>query len=264
MMQCIKTILLAVMAFVTAAGAAAETQRGRLLADGHLVAGIEGRVVSDPNNTRWLFFPASTETDEAAALPAGSGAALLPCSVLEQMAQLAGAEGELDVRLWAMATRYEGRNYLYSLYFLPVRAAAREVPEPDETETDEKPAPQRESVLPSEILEMMDRTRAPDLRRLDKLVEVSTDRNLIHRTGLITPTDDGFVFTPDGLGRNVDQRTYDLLPNRALETTQRTMQQFSGVRQRYVVSGVLTEFEGQTYFLLRRAVRSFSHGNFAP
>ena len=35
------------------------------------------------------------------------------------------------------------------------------------------------------------------------------------------------------------------------------------VRQRFRVSGIVTTFRGNTYMLLQRATRTYSHGNFA-
>ena len=166
-----------------------------------------------------------------------------------------------------MVTDYRGQNYLYALYFLPVRAepdvAPVEVDKPDESAAT-VPATEKESVLPDEILQMMQRNRIPDLTRLDEIAIVSADRNLIHRTGRIqSDADDAFVFTQDGFGQNVGQASYRLLPSTALELIRRDMQRTSG-RVRYVVSGVTTEFEGQAYLLIRRAVRTYTHGNFTP
>ena len=262
-MRYVPSQIAAILLLAATGYAAVEPQRGRLVAEGHLVAGAEGRVVYDPNESRWSFYPTASITDGKGLLPAGQGVVLLAGSVMEQMGQLAGDEKRMDVRLWAMVTEYRGRNSLYSLYFLPMRDTVEAPAAPAEPKTAESGQRQRESVLPTEILQMIERNQAPDLRRLDELVVVTTDRNLIHRTGIISPLEDGYVFVPDAFGHNVSGRSYHLLSCRTLEATQRAMQRGAG-RQRYVVSGVLTEFEGRTYLLLRRAVRSYTHGNFTP
>jgi len=259
MLNCLWALVI-LAALATVSGA---PQRGQLVAEGHLVAGHEGRVIYDPNERQWAFVPNEPITDGKGTLPAEEKTALLSCSVLEQMIRLAGEQKAMDVRLWAMTTEYRGRNYLFSLYFLPMRETAPEPSKPDPSQSGQAEEPQKESILPSEILEMMQRNRAPDLRRLDELVVVSTDRNLIHRTGMIERSGEDFVFRPDAFGQNVAEASYRLLPCRTLEATQRTLQRTPD-RGRYVVSGVVTEFEGQTYLLPRRAVRTYTHGNFTP
>ncbi|NLW84773.1 MAG: hypothetical protein GXY41_10295 [Phycisphaerae bacterium] len=244
---------------------AAAPSGARLMPEGYLVAGVKGRVAKDSDKAEWAFFPAVEITDGKGVLAVEKAVTLLPCSTLEQVAQLAGDEQTVNVRLWAMVTDYRGQNYLYALYFLPVRSepdvAPVEVNKPDESAAT-VPATEKESVLPDEILQMMQRNRIPDLTRLDEIAAVSDDRNLIHRTGRIQSVEeDAFVFTQDGFGQNVGQASYRLLPSTALELIRRDMQRTSG-RVRYVVSGVMTEFEGQAYLLIRRAVRTYTHGNF--
>ena len=262
-MKCMLRTMWALMMCAAVAGAFGASQRDRPIAEGHLIAGVEGRMVYDPNEMQWAFVPNEPITDGKGHLSADEKTALLACSVLEQMIRLAGEQKAMDVRLWAMATEYRGHNYLFSLYFLPMREAAAEPLKPDPSQSDETEETQNESILPSEILEMMQRNRAPDLRRLDELVVVSTDRNLIHRTGMIERSGESFAFRPDAFGQNVAEASYRLLPCRTLEAIQRTLQRTPG-RQRYVVSGVVTEFEGRTYLLPRRAVRTYTHGNFTP
>lgn len=239
----------------------------RLMPEGYLVAGVEGRVAKDSDKAEWAFFPAAEITDGRGMFAAEKAVTLLPCSTLEQIAQLAGDEQTINVRLWAMVTDYRGQNYLYALYFLPVRAVSDAAPveadKPDEP-APTAPATKKESVLPDEILQMMQRNRIPDLKRLDEITAVSADRNLIHRTGRIqSDADDEFVFTQDGFGQNVARQEHRLLPSTAMDRIRRDMQRTPG-RVRYVVSGVMTEFEGQAYLLIRRAVRTYTHGNFTP
>lgn len=244
-------------------GMASVTPHVRPLEEGYLVAGTEGRLAREAETDQWAFFPIDQIVDgKEGLLPAGQGILLLPCSVLDQMVQLAGDESTMSVRLWALVTECRGTNYLYGLHFLPMKAQAEATPSPPAEPTPVEPQA-KESVLPREILQMIQHNRIPDLKRLDEIVVASADRNLIHRTGQLQAADDGFVFTPDAFGQNVGQGDYRLLPGKALEGIQRAMQRTSG-RQRYVVSGVTTVFEGQTYLLVRRAVRTYTHGNFTP
>ena len=239
----------------------AEPQHSQPLEEGYLVAGIEGRVAKCPDNAQWEFFPAVPIVEGKGLLPAQKAIPLLCCSTLEQMAQLAGDEKTVDVRVWAMVTEFRGQNYLYSLYFQPLKAQQAEQPPVPQPKPD-RPR-EKESVLPDEIMQMMQRNRTPDLKRLDEITAVSSDRNLIHRTGLMRFSDEEMSFSPDAFGRNAPQDTYRLLPSKALESVQRSIQRTPG-RQRYVVSGVMTQCQGQTYLLIRRAVRTYTHGNFTP
>jgi hypothetical protein len=133
--------------------------------------------------------------------------------------------------------------------------------EPEKPKTQE--TAQKDSVLPSEILQMIEKNPIPDLKRLDELVVVTSDRNLIHRMGMMQGTEGDFTFKPDAFGQNIDEGVYYLLPSKAIEEIQRNRLKAPG-RQRYIVSGVVTSFQGKNYFLLRRAVRTFTHGNFTP
>lgn len=236
--------------------------RAQPIAEGYLVAGVAGRVAKGTDKNQWEFFPAEDITDGKHVIAAETGVSLLASSTLEQIIRLADDSASVEVRLWAMVTEYRGQNALYGLYFLPIKAAPPEAPprpvRPEQTDSKDK-----DSVLPDEILHMMQRNGAPDLKRLDEIKIVTTDRNLIHRTGLLQADEDGFIFLPDAFGQNVKRVDYRLLPNKTLESVGRQIQRSPG-RRRYVVSGVITEFEGQTFLLVRRAVRTYTHGNFTP
>ncbi len=244
--------------------ACAAPSRSRPVEEGYLVAGVEGQITKDPNENQWRFFPAVQITDGRGLLPPEKGITLLPCSVLEQVMRLAGDEPSIQVRLWAVITEYRAENFLYSLYFLPMKSQPEEVPpkpaEPKQPAGDQtKP---KESVLPTEILQMIQKAPIPDLKRLDEAVVTTSDRNLIHRTGLMESMNGDVVYKPDAFGQNVGRGTYHLLPCRMLEHIERSRK--TPGRQRYVVSGVVTACEGKDYLLLRRAVRTFTHGNFTP
>jgi hypothetical protein len=75
--------------------------------------------------------------------------------------------------------------------------------------------------------------------------------------------DSAKVFTIDGLGRNVDDLHFRLLPCETLEATEKSLVETPIVRQRFRVSGVITMYKGQRYMLLQRATRTYSHDNFA-
>lgn len=260
-MKQIYSVLLLVSVFGAAAVAA--PQKGRPVEEGYLVAGVVGQIVQS-DDKGWVFTTQEPMTDGKGLIAAEKGVPLLPCSTLEQMVGLVNDAAPLDVRLWAVVTEHRGKNYLYSLYFLPLKEQPDVQPE---TPRPQEPAPaakkEKESVLPTEILQMIQRNRTPDLKRLDELVITTGDRNLIGRTGLVRMAEETIVFKGDAFGQNVGDGTFELLPSKPLEEVLRAARRTPG-RQRYVVSGVMTQYEGKNYLLLRRAVRTFTHGNFTP
>ncbi len=244
--------------------AVAAPQKGRAVEEGYLVAGAEGQVVQSGDGKGWVFTTQEPITDGKGQMPSDKGVLLLPCSTLEQMAGLVKDAAPLEVRVWAVVTEHRGKNYLYCLYFLPLKEqpdAQPEAPAPQES----APAAEKEkeSVLPTEILQMIQKNAIPDLKRLNELVVVTGDRNLIGRTGLVQATGAVVEFKADAFGQNVGEGTFELLACKPLEEVLRAATRTPG-RQRYIVSGVMTQYAGKNYLLLRRATRTFTHGNFTP
>lgn len=254
-----------VLLIVAAAGMAiAAPQKGRPVEEGYLVAGIEGQIVKSADGKEWAFVTAEPITDGKGQMPSNKGVPLLPCSTLEQMVGLVKDAAPLEVRLWAVATEHRGKNYLYSLYFLPLKEQAAQQPEtPAPQETEPAAKKEKESVLPTEILQMIQKNAIPDLKRLDALAVTTGDCNLIGRTGLVRMAEETAVFKADAFGQNVGDGTFELLPCKPLEEVLRAVKRTPG-RQRYIVSGVMTQYAGKNYLLLRRATRTFTHGNFTP
>ena len=193
---------------------------------------------------------------------------MLPCSVLEQMTQLAGQENQLHIRLWAVFTEYKGKNHLFSVYFLPIgeTPAPTENPQeqsPAEEKPEAKPAAEKksDSIIPEDILKQIRSTQTPDLKKFEQIARVSGDMNMIGRTGYLQMRNGVRVFHPDGFGRNINQRSFVLLPNKMRADAEERMNLTPG-KQRYTVSGLITTYKGQNYMLLRRAQRTFSNGNF--
>jgi hypothetical protein len=237
------------------------------LSEGFFLDGIEGVLRKDADQ-QWSFDPQQKiRITEKKDYPAGRSLPMLPSSVLEQMVQM--AEGEpLHVRLWALATQYKRENYLYTIYFMPLKggAPAGRPAEPandkdNQGSTQQTPAAEEESIIPMDILAQIKSDTAPDLQRFQKVAEVTGDVNLIGRAGYVQKSGQRFIFVPDAFGRNVDFRQYTLLPSGILESAEKELTKTPG-RQRYTVSGLVTMFDGQPYMLLRRAERTFTHGNF--
>jgi hypothetical protein len=245
-----------------------------VIEDGFFMVGEPGLLKKEAEADEWHFIPdKSIELAEKITFPAGNALPLLPCSVLEQMTGLAGEEDELRVELSALFTEYKHKNYLFSVYFLPIRNGEPAVqPKPEEPEkTPEKPAeekpskeePQEESIIPKDILQQIKSNKSPDLKKFMQIAEVTGDTNLIGRAGYLSENKDISVFQPDAFGLKVNDKEFTLLPNSMLADAKKELAKMPG-RQRFSVSGLVTTYKGQTYMLLRRANRTYTHGNFTP
>jgi len=267
-----------------------------LLRDGFLLKGAEGRLAAaDSNETlcedtdRWFFEFDSAVSDGRSQLEAGARLEVLPSAALEQMALDAKRRSDPRYRLFAQVTKYKGSNYIFPTYFLLVR----KVVEPQQE--DSKPQPQvidAESdtlgtavneandvlPMPAELSEKLDGSRVilserpvqrPAVRRGGK---ARRDSVLPARVGFIQaagckkcrPWEEfGFVF--DAFGWNLPAASVKLLPCEALESA--AGRKRDGAKQldpvRLKIFGLVTEYKGRRYMLLRRTTPVYSYGNFA-
>ena len=234
--------------------------------EGAFFDGVEGVLKKAPEADNWQFVPdEAIEITEKVTVPAGTPLQMLPCSVLEQMATLTGDEDQIHIELSALFTRYRHRNYLFSVFFLPLEEKKPAPKKPEKDEDEQKPAtePKEDSIIPTEILKQMKANKAPDLKKFQQIAEVTGDVHLIGRAGFLSKTNGRFVFSPDGFGRNIDSTQFVLLPSGMLAAAEKQMAAEPG-RERYSISGLVTEYQGKTYMLLRRANRTYTHGNFTP
>lgn len=269
------------------------------LRDGTLYSGIEGAVSKDPERNTWYFAAATEVTDGLTTIPAGEPIEMLPCSTLEKIIAATGQDPSINGKLWARVTRYSNRNvlidklpshkfanrkapdknlldsrflkeqmtnenFLFAIYFIPLTAdepAAPATAPGDSTNVAGKPA--ADEIIPEDVLKQLDKKRVVDLRKIREMLETEGDVVLADRIGFVTIDDNAKAFTVDSLGRNVEDLEFTLLSCEALEYTEKNLIETPAARQRFRVSGIVTTFRGQTYILLQRAVRTYSHGNFA-
>ncbi len=260
-MNTIKKIVLLVTVMI----AISVSLAGTVIDEGLLLDGVEGVVRKVDKVDVWQFVPSeATALTDKITWPAGQTISLLPCSVLEQITTMAGEETEIEVRLWALFTAYDKHNYLYSVFFLPVKAQPAET---EDNNTEENGSDDNgdddDSIIPADILNQIKETKTPDLDKFRQLAKVTGDVNLIGRSGYLKQEGKLKFFQPDAFGRKIDRSQYRLLPCGPLKSAERKMQQAPG-RQRYSVSGLVTEYKGRQYILLRRASRTYTHGNFTP
>jgi len=259
-------LLLSVL-FITASVFAADKKPAVRVEEGAFFDGVEGTLKKKADTDDWHFVPDEPiEISDKVTVPAETPLAMLPCSVLEQMTGLAGEENQLRVELSALFTNYKHANYLFSVFFLPIKDGDAP-PEPtpddkdDDAEDDDAETEEPDSIIPTEILKQIKENKAPDLKKFQQIAEVTGDIHLIGRAGFLSKRNGRYIFSPDAFGRNIDNKQFVLLGNTMLARAERQMAREPG-RERYNVSGLVTVYKGKTYMLLRRANRTFTHGNF--
>ena len=254
-------------------GFSADRTASRLLREGTVLAGVDGKVVATDANDVWLFELAADVNNVSGRISAGTRFTLLPSTVLEDLIADANDRQAPRYRLSATVTRYEGRNFLFPTYFLPLsklKDAERAARDPN--------APGRLDVrpdltIPPEVLEKLQsqpgRARRDEQRGTPSLRKLF-GRILLDRVGrVVVPGDDRAssgqraVFVPYALGWNLAETHYELLPCTTLESVLKR-QAAAPEPIRFQVAGMVTQFQGKEYLLLQRAIRAYSYGNFAP
>lgn len=280
-------ILLFLASAVSAAlaqGAAQRTLPDRrpaapLLRDGFVLTGVDGTLAGPDSNDVWFFELASDVNDSSTVLKAGTKLELLPSSALEKMIADAKMYPAVTYRLWdGRVTRYKGRNYIFPNYFQPLSKPEKpESPPADQQRAADKPfavdEPNDVLTIPPELLEKL-RTRRESRMgsgNLEitgsengnaKLQMSSADTIFADRTAFLVKQDDSrLVLVPDALGRNIQKLTLRLLPCEVLELTERE-QSVEPEPIRFKVAGIMTNYKGDSYLLLLRANRAYSHSNF--
>lgn len=145
-----------------ASGPGAGTARQRLLRDGFVLRGIDGRLTRQDNpapirgresgygpqfnryGSRWFFELGSDVSDYKARVRAGTRLELLPSATLEKMA---ADVSERSARLWGRVTKYKGRNFIFPMYFLPLSKTAK--PKSQTPKAPQKPQQQEDRRQPA-------------------------------------------------------------------------------------------------------------------
>jgi hypothetical protein len=252
---------------VAAPAFAQEQQTPRpLLRDGFVMMGADGKVVARAD--KWFFEIERDISDGRTVIAAGSKLQILPSSGLEKLVADMAENNRNTYRLYnALVTRYDGQNYLFCDYFVPLAEVSEPAPEqsgePNETPTEIRINEPNDAVtIPQEIIEKLRGRRIIRPEKLKKGLELKQDSILTGRTGFIKKNSDGaWVFDFDAVGRNVSKVSLELLPCRMLDITQQKQTQAPG-RVRFEVSGIVTKYHGKYYLLLQTAKRSYGHGNF--
>ncbi len=246
----------------------------------------DGKLAHVDANDTWLFeLTAEVKTPDYQ-LPAGTRFVLLPSATLGRLVADVNDRFAPRYRLSARITLYRGKNYLFPTYFLPLSKFKNDkTPEGDSSNQKSKIKNQKseepELAIPPEVLEQL--KKQPPLRGPRRSAEIpptrtTLDRVLVDSVGRIEshPSDggasptlqsrpptaaDSWVFVPYALGWDLSDVCYRLLPCSALEEALQ-VQKKALDPMRFNVAGLVTEFQGQKYLLLQRAIVVYNYGNF--
>ena len=289
----ITAILAGFLIAAVAGAAAADGLKRAPVPDGFGLMGVDGKLASENGTDRWFFKFDDDVSNWLGQINAGTSLEVLPSAALEKM--IANLQLHPDVspvrskspeataeptvqtsngasyRLWGKVTKYEQKNYIFADYFLPISEVSRQKPattqeSQQESATADKSEitinePNDELAMPEEILSRLQSRKIIRVEQLSKGLELKQDSILADRTGFIRDSGGVLVFAFDALGRNVGTIRLRLLPCEILERTQRR-QATEADAVRFKVAGIVTEYKGQYYLLLQRAIRVYSYGNF--
>ncbi len=245
----------------------------KLLRDGFILRGIDGKVSGSDSNEGWSFEFDSDVSDDRGKVAAGTSLNLLPSRALEKMVADANSLVGQDCRIWGRVTRYKDRNYIFPVYFLHLDEAEKS--EPSNLQKSEPEAkvkePSDELEIPPEIMARLEARRIIRPRQPEKRETSRQDSIVADRTGFILPgvgcdvnwwgeaAQYDFVF--DALGRENGEDCLRLLPCRGLELAEhRQLAEPEPIRLK--MAGIITEYKGNKYLLLHKATRVYSYGNF--
>lgn len=236
------------------------------LRDGFFLNGVDGRLIYSDSN-RWSFEFIDDINDGRNFLKPGWTVEFLPSSALEKTISDANNQTDKNYRLWGRLTKYNNENYIFCIHALPLEQIRKNQPKQSADARQPKTIPavndRNDAVtIPDEILKKLNNRRIVRPVELKKGLEIKLDFILSEKTGFIKEKKTGqYIFTPDTIGRNVQNIQLPLLP---CGTLQRALQKQSSEPEqlRFKVTGIVTEYAGKHYLLLQRAIRVYSYGNF--
>jgi len=232
-----------------------------LLSDGLVLAGLDGTLARDVNDGTWYFTLHADRLIGKTTIPEGTSYALLPGYALTALTADMTRRSSSTYRLWARVTNYRGRNYLYLTpsYFLPL-LDKQVTPVPVPAGSGRDPNQGQAVGIPAEILALMEEQQTiatgPEVSR----IVIPEDELLLGRRAYLQREGDRSLLVLDGLGRNVSQERYVLLPSAVRESLE-NQQAHHADRLYFRVGGVCSRYQEQDCLLLHQAVRLYGYGN---
>ncbi len=259
-----KRTVIFIFAFLCSATLCAEeAQKTIPLRDGFSLTGVDGKLSTTDN--KWFFEFDEDISDGVGQIDAGAVIELLPSTALEKITADAQKRAEANYRLWGNVTKYRGSNFIFPIYFLPISAADK--PERSSTSQRQKTRitinePNDALAIPEEIVGKLKNRRILRREEVKPGLQLKQDSILADRTALLDNRADGqSEVILDAIGRNIPQISFRLLPCEVLERAQGE-QSIEPDPVRFKIAGILTQYKGEYYLLLQKAIRAYSHGNF--
>lgn len=263
--------LMLVSSLLAGAASAAEPSGPKPLPEGTVLENIDGRLVHADANAPWLFELTTDANSIAGAVRTGTRFELLPSAILGQLIADVNDRYAPLYRLSARVTLYNGNNFLFPSYYLPLSKLKEDPNGPDgqtPPPTGFVPPTTRPGdpnlPIPPEVLRKLQERRPPRAVQRSGSQPGSQKRPtqmLVDALGTISADAQGVFFTPNAFGWNVSHTQYRLLPCSVLEQAVR-VQATTPDAIRFSIAGQVTEFKGTTYLLLERATRAYGYGNF--
>ena len=276
-----RTVLSILILTITAviSTSAAKTNSDRLLPDDYVFAGVDGKLVQTGAD-KWAFEFESAANIGGVEIKAGQTIEMLGSATLEKMAADVKERTDSQFRMWAKVTKFEGKNYLFTVYYLSLRkldqpTGEAKKDEPNKTGQTSSPAnalsgqavnsPNDVVNIPAEIVALLRQsevlpTTEAQATQAEEL-QLKQDTIFANRAGRIEVKNGTYVFEADALGRGVEKFTIKLLPCQKLEDAMTQVRSESNP-VRFNVAGILTKYKGEQYLLLQKVTRIYSYGNF--
>ncbi|MFI4912415.1 MAG: hypothetical protein ACIAQZ_12180 [Sedimentisphaeraceae bacterium JB056] len=236
------------------------------VADGFSLGGVGGTVSRRPKDGAVVYCPEKTLTDDVGSIEKGRCIEVLEGYSLDLIEELLKDNESLDLKVWGLVTEFEKENYAYINFIMPLNTELEQ--SGDDEPADQKTQPEDaegDNVIPDDVIAMLRRSNGSlDTDKLSDFENQKKDSVYTRKTGLVKQTSDGrFYFTPDGLGRKIQTEKYYLQKCRTLENVVGVEKKSIG-DSKFDVSGILSEYEGEKYLLLQRAVKVYNYGNLSP
>jgi hypothetical protein len=269
-MEKIKTTIFIVM-FLS--GVASSYTKIRLIADGFVLEGVDGKVVLSEDT--YFFEPEGDLEVRSGASFSNLRLHILHSTQLEKIEADTQKRKSANYKIWGRVTKYGDKNYVYVSYFLPlskVKQLTDKTPQKEEKQQTQVRVdePGDELAMPKEVLEQLTdkrpmRTEPSETSGKTEIKDYGQARIdfvFADRTGFVTEGEnDKFDFISEGLGRGLGRDKIEILPCEQLERAQQ-VQQAEIEPVRFKVAGIMTSYKEKKFLLLHRAARVYDYGNF--
>lgn len=256
-MKKIITIIILPLVLSLCSCATAAVKKNSAVADGFVIDGLDGKISIEKNK---IFFNTyELITDGKGFIKPESKIEILTTSTLAKLyssEKNSDANSAVSYRIWGKFTKYQNKNYIYLTYYMPVAAVdytAEQIVPDDANE---------EKIIPDDVLALLRPKRTVNLAELKKPLAQGSDGVIAERTGFLRQDGKKFFFDFDGLGRNIDTLSIELLKNDVLQIIDEIND--ASIRPvRFKIAAIATGFDNKNYLLLQRATRAYNYGNFA-